>query len=734
MPGIQEFEPEYPQRVKRLWNAQFNARRDAEFGNLASVPVERTSRYSEKEMDQAHLNVFQKAIAVQRAEAGAQKRARIAWEPENTRKKFRGEVNSSVGACIIVGRGEISSMELRNHIDTESNPSHIDQPSMKRSPTVPNQDCSPTPSHTKTSTDSSQIEHSLPLPCESRKGSSSNQGSTFKVPEVLPTLEKPGEARGECQNGVPTSREKVSTNTMKPPPPQSSIVTHLELPLSTCHPSGQPQSNNISGATSAAVKRLPITDLLNSTSPAEPPQPTTLKTTSSGPPFTSTGLGKLQGQMPADFQPHIERSTSSSRKLSKMASHPETSSSLGQASGDSELALVCASDNKLASGPRSDRRPLEGRVVAQKLAMAGKILIPKSDAPDLMVMLSIDPLLFQNAPDFFRFYSQTAGAGEVSMLCFGLLDVTWQRHQIWNISRGDFDAFGALKRTIWDCFCIFLTRGLGPAVFRVVIAEPVRRVAGDAVTTSRPTASKTEYSGASAPLARPIHHDLASNAELVHFLPSSQVPVSSAQTSSSQKAVRGFQPTPQGRDAGAWTQRKHSTTEFPAAPAGNTTRKTLRDRLPPLQIAPTPQYHHPLAIPPAMTYRQKKPVSETSSAIQIAVRIQENEHSRFSRPYNKNVLLSEVTTVDFFAWFAHRTGYACPCGPPELMFTWKGALPEPKYARIKRGDEEHFQYMKGDVKPHFEQTKALMPELIEFVILVIVPGWAAERPGVVRTT
>lgn len=73
MPGIQEFEPEYPQRVKRLWNAQFNARRDAEFGNLASVPVERISKYSEKEMDQAHFNVFQKAIAVQRAEAGAQK-------------------------------------------------------------------------------------------------------------------------------------------------------------------------------------------------------------------------------------------------------------------------------------------------------------------------------------------------------------------------------------------------------------------------------------------------------------------------------------------------------------------------------------------------------------------------------------------------------------------------------------------------------------------------------------
>lgn len=622
-------------------------------------------------------------------------------------------------------------MELRNYIDTKSNPSHVDQPSMKCSPTIPKQDYSPTPSHTKTSTDSSQIEHSLSLPCESWKGSSSHQGTTFKVPEVLPTLEKPGEERGECQNGVPTPREKVSTNTLKPLPPQSSIVTHPELPLSTCHPSGQSQINNISGTTSSAIKRLPITDLLNITSPAELPQPTTLKTTSSGPPFTNTGLGKLQGEMSAGLQPHIERSKSSWRKFSKMAPHPETSSSLGQASGASELALVRASDNKSACGPRGDRMPLEGRVAAQKLAVVGKILIPKSDAPDSLVMLSIDPLLSQSAPDFFRFYSQTTGAGEVSVLCFGLPEVTWQRHQIWNISRGDFDAFRALKRTIWDCFCIFLTRDPGSAVFRVVITAPVRHVAGDAVTISRSTASKIEYSRASAPLARPLHHNpAAGNAELVHFLPLSQVPVSSARTSSSQKVVpRGFQPTLRSRHAGVPIQRKHSTAEFPAAPAGDTTRKTLRDRLPPLQIAPTPQYHHPLAIPPAMAYRQNKPVSETSSAIQIAVRIQENERSRFSRPYSMNVLLSKVTTVDFFAWFARCTGYTCPSGPAELKFTWKDALPKPEYARIKRGDEKHFQLMKADIEPLLERAKALMPELIEFAILVTVPGWAVERPG-----
>lgn len=367
-----------------------------------------------------------------------------------------------------------------------------------------------------------------------------------------------------------------------------------------------------------------------------------MKITSSGQPVTDTGLGKLQGEVPPGCQPHIKRSSTSRRTLSKIASHPETSSR-GQASGASEMTLVRASDHKSASRPRSDRMPLEGSAVAQKLAVVGKILIPKSDAPDSMVMLSIDPLLSQNAPDFFRFYSQTAGAGEAPILCFGLPDVTWQRHQIQNISRGDFDAFHALKRTIWYCFCTFLTRGPGSAIFRVTVTAPARQEADDTVTVSRPTAGRNECSRASAPLARPMcHNPAASHAELVHSLPSaSQASLSNTKTSSCQRVVpRGFQPTLRSRDAGPPTQREHSTTGFPAVPTRNSTRKTLRDRLPSLQIAPAPQHHHPLVLPPAVAYRQDKPVSETSSARQIVVRIQENEHYRFSRPYSKHVLLS----------------------------------------------------------------------------------------------
>jgi hypothetical protein len=603
---------------------------------------------------------------------------------------------------------------------------------MKSSPTVPKQDYSPTPSYPKTPPNSPQIENSHLHP--HMKGSSSNRETTFKVPEVLSTLEEPGEGREECQNGVTTSTEKVSANTTRPLPPQSSTVTRQELPVDACLSPAQPQTDNILGAASSALRRLPIANLLNGTSRAEdvkPPQPMTMETTSSGQPVTDTGLGKLQREVPAGCQPHVERSSTSRRTLSKISSNPETSSR-GQARGASELTLVRASDHKSASGPRNDRMPLEGSAVAQKLAVVGKILIPKSDAPDSMVMLSIDLLLYQNAPDFFRFYSEIAGAGEAPVLCFGLPDVTWQYHQIQNISRGDFDTFQALKRTIWYCFCTFLTGDPGSAIFRVMVTAPARQVSDDTETISRPTAGRNECSRASAPLARPMcHNPAASHAELMHSLPSaSQASLSNTKTSSCQRVVpKGFQPTLQSRDAGPPTQREHSTIGFPAVPTRDSTCKTLRDRLPPLQIARASQHHHPLVLPPAVDYRQDKPVSKTSSALQIVVRIQENENCRFSRPYSKNVLLSEATTVDFFAWFARCTGYDNPSGPPELKFTWKDALPKPEYARIKRGDEKHFQFMKADIKPLLERAKALMPELIEFAVLVTVPGWVVERPG-----
>jgi len=61
MPGTQKFES--GQHVRRPWS-QSNARRDVEFRSLEGAPVGRARKYSEKEMGQAHLNIFRKAVAV----------------------------------------------------------------------------------------------------------------------------------------------------------------------------------------------------------------------------------------------------------------------------------------------------------------------------------------------------------------------------------------------------------------------------------------------------------------------------------------------------------------------------------------------------------------------------------------------------------------------------------------------------------------------------------------------
>ena len=82
--------------------------------------------------------------------------------------------------------------------------------------------------------------------------------------------------------------------------------------------------------------------------------------------------------------------------------------------------------------------------------------------------------------------------------------------------------------------------------------------------------------------------------------------------------------------------------------------------------------------------------------------------------------------MEFFTWFARSTSYAYPLEPPELKFLLKDALPESKSTRVKRGNEANFQFMKEDIKPHFERAKALMPELIEFAILVTIPGWQSS--------
>jgi hypothetical protein len=110
------------------------------------------------------------------------------------------------------------------------------------------------------------------------------------------------------------------------------------------------------------------------------------------------------------------------------------------------------------------------------------------------------------------------------------------------------------------------------------------------------------------------------------------------------------------------------------------------------------------------------------------VRLQKDGKGRFSPSYDKSVLRPKVTIAEFFSWFAKQTGYGGMEGPSLLKFTFKDAMPVPKATEIARCNEDHFSYMRRDIKEQREKARTFMPDFQEFVILVTAPGWGSP-PG-----
>ena len=241
------------------------------------------------------------------------------------------------------------------------------------------------------------------------------------------------------------------------------------------------------------------------------------------------------------------------------------------------------------------------------------------------------------------------------------------------------------------------------AIFRVTIAASSQHVADNRVAILKLPGKGTECGSVSEPLTRLVRQNTAvtSKTELAHTAHRSRVPP---------------------------THKENPTTELLAAlmSGWDSQRSASHDKLPASRIAALPHCRYPLAILEHITHGQDNPVNETS-AVHITVRIQESAYGQFSCHYDQDVLLSKITTVNFFAWFARCTGYTHPSGLAKLKITLKDALPTAVHGRIIRGDEEHFEQIKQDIKPHLERAKALMPGLMEFTILVTVPGWTVER-------
>jgi hypothetical protein len=149
-----------------------------------------------------------------------------------------------------------------------------------------------------------------------------------------------------------------------------------------------------------------------------------------------------------------------------------------------------------------------------------------------------------------------------------------------------------------------------------------------------------------------------------------------------------------------------------------------KEKCPAIPNGPQNQQQHAL-LPRNMITSQ---ASNSTPPVDIVVRLQKDGKGRFSPSYDKSVLRPKVTIAEFFSWFAKQTGYGGMEGPSLLKFTFKDAMPAPKATGIARGNEDHFSYMRRDIKEQREKARTFMPDFQEFVILVTAPGWGSP-PG-----
>ncbi|KAL5314649.1 hypothetical protein ACEPPN_017292 [Leptodophora sp. 'Broadleaf-Isolate-01'] len=151
---------------------------------------------------------------------------------------------------------------------------------------------------------------------------------------------------------------------------------------------------------------------------------------------------------------------------------------------------------------------------------------------------------------------------------------------------------------------------------------------------------------------------------------------------------------------------------------------------PPLTLPSQHSQHSQRPQTPQTLHREdSQPTNPTTNSnLDIKIRVQVDGTGRFSIPFDKSVLRPKVTTTEFFAWFASQSRHSPPHPPHHLKFTFKDAMPVPQATEITAGNEDHFNYMRRDIKAQCEKARSFMPELREFVILVTVPGWVS--PGV----
>lgn len=158
------------------------------------------------------------------------------------------------------------------------------------------------------------------------------------------------------------------------------------------------------------------------------------------------------------------------------------------------------------------------------------------------------------------------------------------------------------------------------------------------------------------------------------------------------------------------------------APSQQSGRKQVEDG----PLPPPPRRAVPEGIPTGAAMGLTSERSPTPDSLpSIRMRLQKDAEGHFTRPHDFSVLDGIAGMRSFFSWFAKQTGRGGDDGPSRLAITLKDAMPVAKTFEVWVGDGsvENFQRLKKDISVEFENTRAFMPDLVEFGVLVVDPEW-----------
>ena len=127
------------------------------------------------------------------------------------------------------------------------------------------------------------------------------------------------------------------------------------------------------------------------------------------------------------------------------------------------------------------------------------------------------------------------------------------------------------------------------------------------------------------------------------------------------------------------------------------------------------------------------PVAEESkegtARAEIQIRLQKDAAGHFSASHPFAILQS-MELQDFFEWVAHETGRDGALRPEKLRFVLKDAMPVARTLEVYSGwglfDEKmegEWRGVRGEIVRECERAKAFLPDLREFGVLVVDPGW-----------